>query len=1280
MLRFYRFYVVFIVIQFLLWGHGGKIYAQVDSEFWFVVPELSYRNSTAGKPGRLFISTLELEATVTISMPANPYDPILNPGGFQDIVIYIPGNSATNLDLSHLIDDIGNTSNNRLENKNLTPNGINNFGLHIEATNLINTYWSVDYTAPTGPGGADIWTLKGNNGLGTLFYTPFQTFYGTRNVTPVAYSAIDVVATQDNTQVTFTLPPGKAGSYGLPLTNIPAGGTHTVTLNTGQTFSLFPLNKSTAAGDRLAGTKIESNQPIAVTLKDDAVAVGPAGADVVGDQLIPVRVTGDHYIVPEVNNPNHIYVLATEPNTNIYVYDPAGNPIGPSPYATLNSGQQALVIVPNGVGYARLTSRTAPADPYKPFYVFQMGNEGNGRGGALVPPIGCTGNTQLAFTRAFEDNKFYFFIIVEKGNEDKFLIDGIRQDGIINPGGFTEMIGSGGYMAYFSNSINSNTLPTGQHLVTNTGGVFHLGILNGFPGLGQGQKMNYGYYSDFGNLNIGATVAGTNSNVVRACYGDPVQLYAFGGTVYNWTPDTYLDDATSNLPIAYNLPPGPHLYTVEVSGACGSGTVDLTVLVASPVRAFFQTDLASGCSPLEISFTDRSEGTYSWRYDLDSVTTLFYDNNPATTLIPPPPDPFVFTHTYYNTTDLPIEHNVQLLVRNESGCADFFNKTIVVFPEIQAGFTANPDPTEGCDPLEVTFTNTSAGNTGTWFWEFGDGGSSIDENPVHIYRNIFGPDNEIFTARLISTSPYLCRDTAYHTVIVRPYIEANFTFEYPSSCSPYDMIISNQSFGADFYFWDFGDGETSVSSDPFINKTYTNPGPVPVTYTITLRVENEEGCIDIMTRDVTIFPEITAAFAPVPDDGCSPFEVEFINTSTGAVTYFWDFGDGGTSSELNPVHTYDRNMTSSNIIYTVKLLVTSAEMCKDSVFHDIIVRPYIEASFTVENVIGCDPFEITINNFSIGADFFSWDFGDGSLPSNISDPVITHTYLNATGITQVYPLTLIVENIQGCRDTLIREITVHPELTANFQADVFEGCHPLTVTFTDLSVNAATYFWEFGDGASSVLPSPVHTFTNYGTSDSIYMVTLTTTSGDGLCVKSVSWPIRVHGISEAAFSASRALDCNPSTITFENLSIGGLNYTWNFGDGTIINTTDSSPIDHTFVNPDFINSADFEVILLVENYAGCNSEARKTITIYPDIIANFSASVTQGCHPLTVLILQIFQMALPLLSGILVTVLPLLLRILTHTFRNTRYNVDSVYSCHSLWLLLPTMHAGIPSP
>ena len=756
---------------------SSRLEAQIDTDFWFVVPELSYRGNTGGTPGRLRMATLELEAAVTIRMPANPYHPILNPTGFPDTVIIIPANSAAELDLSHLMDNATFPARNLLENKPLTANGINDFGLHISSTNMINVYWEVNYDY-----GSDLWTLKGTNGQGTLFYTPFQTVYDNRNVTPRAYSAIDIVATQDNTQVIITLPPGKAGSYGSAVTTTLPGGSHMVTLNRGQTFSMYPRNYSVAAGDRLAGTRIESNLPISVSVKDDALNTGSQGQPVVGDQLVPVDIVGDNYIVPDVKNPNHVFVVATENNTPIYVYNSDGVPIGPSPYAVLNRGEQATVVIPNGSKYARITSRINPGDPLRPIYVFQLTVANQTRGGALVPSIGCTGNTQLAFTRAREgENIFYFFLITEAGNEDNFLVDGVRNDGIIDPGAFTPIAGSGGWVAQLTTLINANVLPEGQHLVENTGGIFHLAIMNGFPGAGQG-GFYYGYYSDFGGLNVGATVAGTNSSVVRACYGDSVQLHAFGGTNYEWTPDTYLDDAHINLPTAINLPPGAHLYTVEVSGACGTGTIDLTVQVAAPLVAHFETDAVSGCSPLEIQFEDQSEGAYSWQYDLgDSTALIRYDNDPATPY-PPPPDPLTFSRVYTNTTNAPIDYEITLLVKNQSGCAEILTKTITVFPEIGSGFSVDVD--QGCDPVEVQFTNSSTGNTDTWLWEFGDGGSSTDQDPIHEYRNLFGPGNLIFDAQLVAISPFNCRDTFSYPITVSPYIEASFAYDTVAECSP----------------------------------------------------------------------------------------------------------------------------------------------------------------------------------------------------------------------------------------------------------------------------------------------------------------------------------------------------------------------------------------------------------------------------------------------------------------------------------------------------------------
>ncbi|MBN2698732.1 MAG: PKD domain-containing protein [Bacteroidales bacterium] len=1183
-------------------GYSTVLFAQVDTEFWFVVPEISHRGSTGGKPGTMRFATLELEATVTIEMPANP--------AFTPIVLDIPANDDAAVDLSHLIDDVPNTTITGLENRPLTPDGVNPFGLHITATNLINAYWEVNYIY-----GADIWTLKGKNGLGTLFYTPFQTEYFNHLTTMPSYSAIDVVATQDNTRITFTLPDGVGASFGEPMTSVMAttpGATFSIQLDQGETFSLFPYLKSTNVADRLAGTRMESNLPIAVVIKDDNLNTASQGRSTIGDQIVPVDIAGDTYVVPAMGNPNLTFVVATQDNTSIYIDDVL--------YTTLNEGEQVRIQSPNNqiIVISSKNNINAPTGP--PIYVFHLALSNMTRGAALLPPIGCTGNTQLAFTRAREEirEKFYFFLITENENIDKFIIDGAPADLTIIPDDITQWDQLGnGWSAYMTANIPASKLAIGQHLVENTGGIFHLALMNGFTSANLGD-MFYGYFSDYGGLNVGAVVAGTNSSVIRACYGTPVQLHAYGGTTYEWTPQEYLDDPFSNLPFAINLPAGEHEYVAHISGACGSGDVPLTVVVAPPVRAHFSTNVVSGCSPLTIHFEDQSEGNATWQYDLgDGTPLMLYDTLKSTITIDPPPDPFTFSHTYVNHTTSPISYLVTLMVKNSSYCADIITKTITVFPEIQSDFSV--DPTIACDPLESYFTNLSTGDTATWLWEFGDGGSSTERDPVHVYRNLFGPDNLVFDATLVAISPYNCRDTSTRTVTVKPYIEAMFAYDTVAECSPHEIIITDQSIGADSYHWDFGDGATSVSGGPVLRHVYSNTGPVPVTYTITLDVANEEGCTDQIRRDVTIYPEVRAAFSLDPPEICSPAEVVFNNFTVGppGTVYLWDFGDGGSSTEEEPVHRYDRNLLRHDTIFTVTLVAITPEDCRDTAIFDVVVHPFIEAAFTVNDVVGCAPFEIAIHNESIGVDNYYWEFGDG-FTSTSGDPVLNHIYNNIGSTSEVYPLLLIVTNEEGCSDTMVRYVTVHPLITSNFSFNRDEGCHPLTVNFTDLSANAEVYLWDFGDGSATVEPSPVHTFTNFGSSDSIYTVTLTTSTADGECVKSISWDFVVHPAVEAAFTFPQAVDCGPFEVTFENLSIGGSEFHWDFGDDSTLTVYDTLPVTHTFVNGSFADEEAYEVILVAENEAGCLDTARKIITVYPDIESHFSASVVEGCHPLEV--------------------------------------------------------------
>jgi PKD repeat protein len=634
-------------------------------------------------------------------------------------------------------------------------------------------------------------------------------------------------------------------------------------------------------------------------------------------------------------------------------------------------------------------------------------------------------------------------------------------------------------------------------------------------------------------------------------------------------------------------------------------TARASVIVQPFIQASFVIDETEGCSPFTVNVENDSRGgitSYSWDRDGDGV----YDYTGSGD----------WSFTFTNSTMAPITRTIRLRVFNATGCMDYFERTITIYPAITADFDA--DVTNGCDPLAVQFNNLSTGNTGTWMWDFGDGGSSTAQHPARVFRNLTNPGDVVYQTRLVATSPFECRDTAYLNITVSPYLEAKFSFTGSEGCSPHQVNISNTSVGADLYFWDFGDGNNSVTSSASFNHTYVNLTGVTQTYTLRLRVENMEGCFDILERTVVVHPELTAAFTPIPASGCSPLSVSFTNNSVGATSYLWSFGDGGSSGLEDPVHAYPVNTSGGFVTYTAKLIATSAEFCRDSVEHVITVQQLVEAMFTVEEGEGCHPFTVTISNQSVGAVNYEWHFGDSSPVSNSPAATLTHTYLNTGLVTEDFELMLVVANAIGCRDTLRRTIRVHPQLTADFTPLPDAGCEPLNVSFTNNSINAATYLWDFGDGASSAEASPNHVYYNPGPGNLNRPVKLKAFSADGLCVDSLEMNVLVYPRVIADFTVSSGLGCNPHEVTFTNHSVGGSNYQWDFGDGTGLNTFTTDPVTHTFVNAGFLAVQDYEVTLRVESVAGCVSEIKKTVSVYPDIEAIFTPSETEGCHPLTV--------------------------------------------------------------
>jgi gliding motility-associated-like protein len=1130
---------------------SSLLFSQTDTKFWFAAPDVTSGHGAGGgfdggEPILFRISTMNLPSTVTISQPANP--------GFVPIVINIPANAQFSQDLTPFIGNVENTP----------ANTILNYGFYIESTNLITVYYEVN----TGYN-PDIFALKGKNALGTEFYTPFQNYWSNGDpYTPKPYSEFVIVATEDNTLLTIT----PANDIIGHAADVPFN----IVLNRGQSYSCRAVSQ--AAALHLGGSKIVASKPIAVTICDDSMGWETC-FDIMGDQIVPTDIIGTEYIVMkgQVWNMEQCFILAIQDGTEIYI-DGAALPV-----ATLNEGETYAHVLTANTTHIRSTNAT---------YCLHIAGFGCELGGAILPPTNqCTGSTQVGFTRS-TNQRFFLNLMVRTGAEDGFILNGNGPNTIIPAADFQPIAGNPDWMATDFEFTLGGAIPVGvASLIQNTKDIFHIGIINGENNRG----CRYGYFSDFNALVIDAVVTNTESDVIKVCYGECVQLMATGGTNYIWSNGSTLSDPSNQFPVA--CPLETTKYTVTVSGACNmTDSAAVNVLVAMPLHAEFTIDKNFGCSPFTVNISNSSLGASDFEWTFGNGDTSFVsDAN--------------LSYTYTNLTATPQSFDIQLVVKNAFDCYDSLVKTIIVYPEVSAGFVA--DPLLGCSPLDVSFSNISTG-ANSYFWDFGDGSSSSDISPFHNFNNN-ETSNIIYNIQLIAYSEFLCTDTANQTIEVFPLVQALFTNQIASGCSPLNVEIINESIAADSYSWDFGNGNISTDEGPVFNQQYLNSGDLPLDFTITLVTENISGCVDSLERIITVYPTINTQFSVSNNMGCSPLSVQFTNETFPSGNYIWEFGDGGSSADDSPEHVFENNSL-NDTIFTVELIAITEFMCSDTITSEILVHPYINALFTFEYSSGCSPFNVVFNNQSFGVDFYSWDFGNG-LISDTSATDFNLLYVNSGTVPEYYTIALNVENAAGCTDSITRLLTIFPEVTSSFTVDFEEGCNPLEVNFSNFSENANQYTWTFGDGGSMGSFEGSHTFENMSLNDTVFTIYMVAQS-EFLCTDTSSIEITVYSFLKADFTFENSFGCSPFNLEIYNNSIGASEYYWDWGDGTIGNSSDE------IMFQDYNNESDepeeYTIQLTVLNEHGCIDSIDRQLTVFPLVTAAFTADTLSGCHPLPV--------------------------------------------------------------
>jgi PKD repeat protein len=402
--------------------------------------------------------------------------------------------------------------------------------------------------------------------------------------------------------------------------------------------------------------------------------------------------------------------------------------------------------------------------------------------------------------------------------------------------------------------------------------------------------------------------------------------------------------------------------------------------------------------------------------------------------------------------------------------------------------------------------------------------------------------------------------------------------------------------------WDFdGDGSADANTAT-ASFTYTTAS----TFNVSLTVGDGEGLRHTKTSTVTVTANTppTAGFTY----SCTAADCTFTSTSTDAApgsiaTYAWNFGDEGTADVSNPSHSY---VVSAPTDFTVTLTVTDNEGATAVATQTMTVTPGPpgntppSASFTHTcNVAACT-FISTSTDVAPGTiATYAWAFGDGAT-SNVKNP--SHSY-TISAVTE-FPVTLTVTDNDGATAIATRTITVDPVPPVNTPptAGFTHACNAATCTFASTSTDAApgtitTYTWAFGDGATSNLKNPSHSYTVSAATE--FTVTLTVTDNEGATAvanKAVTVnPVPSSNIpptasftswcyGESCIFTSTSTDPAPGTIA---------SYAWTFGDG---GTEDYRKPWHVY---SISGRTTFTVTLTVTDNEGATAVATKTVTLTP---------------------------------------------------------------------------------
>ncbi len=691
-----------------------------------------------------------------------------------------------------------------------------------------------------------------------------------------------------------------------------------------------------------------------------------------------------------------------------------------------------------------------------------------------------------------------------------------------------------------------------------------------------------------------ATFKVTNTSI----YGKDFFWYANGNLVSTATnPADSLITTDSSI---VNL----KLIATSVSGCQGDSAEQLYFTAKNPKAIIANRD--SGCGPLTVVFNNLSTSLYQSHWNLGNGTTSAL-KNPS----------LVYAAALTQDTS----YFISLRVTNWLGCADSTTSVVKVYPGPTALFSLSDSA--GCGPLSIALNNLSKTNNAQSFsslkhlWSFGDGTTDTAAFPSHTLQANASKDTTYFV-QLTTSSINACTDSFVLPVRVYPLPALQFTPDKYDGCAILDVNFSNQSLPNDTgsiqimsFRWNSGNGNTATTQN--FNAAYHASLIGDTTYTVSLIGTTEHGCIDTLSKTITVHPNPVAQFTVATPSLCTPVKLNTINSSyskdLAGLTHSWNFGNGYQSSFENDSSIYINN-SQNEAYYTITYEAISQYNCRDTATYNINIHPKPIAKFSASGTKLCAPAILTVSDSSSNGSTYFWAESANYSGSNA---VQTIRLPGLKLFDTLYIISHAVQSQYGCNsDTVYQAIQVLGRPDANFDFSKDSGCLRESVFLSNTSLGGYQYLWNFGDNTSSTLVSPKHLFrSNTGNGkDTVFNVQLIATSA-ATCKDTITKPLTLVTPSSGGIGLDKQLGCTDLSVTLHNRSSTFQSIVWDFGDNTAPDYGDT--VTHLFINN--IGNITFQPkISLYRQKHNCRDTTSTRVYVYPRPIADFRVTRTDPCN------------------------------------------------------------------